>query len=236
MTNPVFYSSTNQEPIAIKSMSVVLRRFRIWMVVLSSVSVDLRGVYYGMAVTNPPFEYKQEQQQQREQGEPYRLLWQDWSLIVINVLIYIVYVYSLRGQTRIKNKYLRAGLMSLLALLLIALSIDLILVLLRQLPNRGAKTFECHVGDPVCYLRWSSIFVDMIKACFVMVEVALTWRMGPLEPTRPSSIDELAQHDDLQPGINLDDFHRKENNKGMEMSKVAGGKFGSERKALYSRP
>ncbi|KAF9361461.1 hypothetical protein BGX34_007122 [Mortierella sp. NVP85] len=217
-------------------MSVVLRRFRIWMVVLSSASVDLMGVYYGMAVTNPPFDHKQEQQQQREQGEPYRLLWQDWSLIVINVLVYIAYVYSLRGQTRIKNKHLRACLMSLLAFLLIVLSIDLILVLQRQIPNGGAKTFECHTGDPVCYLRWSSILVDMIKACFVMVEVALTWRMGSLNPTGSSSIDEPAQYDDLQPGLHLDDFKRKENNKGMEMSKVVGGKFGFERKALYSRP
>jgi hypothetical protein len=206
------------------------------MVVLSSVSVDLMGVYYGMAVTTPPPPFDHKQEQEREQGEPYRLLWQDWSLIAINVLIYIAYVYSLRGPTRIKNKYLRAGLMSLLALLLIGLSIDLILVLLRQIPNREAKTFECHVGDPVCYMRWSSIFVDMIKACFVMVEVALTWRIGPLKPTRSSSTDELAQHDDLQPGLHLDDFHRKENNKGMEMSKVVGGKFESERNALYSRP
>ncbi|KAG0214006.1 hypothetical protein B0O80DRAFT_500484 [Mortierella sp. GBAus27b] len=173
-------------------MTIMLRRFRIGMVVLSSVSVDLMGVYYGIAATHPPYDH---QLRQQGQGEPYRLLWQDWFLIVVNVLIYIAYILSLRDRRFIKNEYIRAGVMSLLAILLIALSGDLVVQLRPLIPGRRTKMFECHVEDPVCYLRWSSLFVDMIKACFVMIEVQLTLRMGPLEPKNKSSTAEQASQD-----------------------------------------
>lgn len=176
-------SGTLDHPSGIEGQSIhgttdVLRWFRIWMVVLSSASVDLMGVYYGMAATNPPFfDSSQEQQGQEQEQPPYRLLWQDWCLIILNILIYVAYAYSLRGRTRIKNKHLRASLMSLLAILLIVLSVDLVVLLcLHTNPNGRVKMFECHAEDPVCYLRWSSILVNMIKACFVIVEVYLTWR------------------------------------------------------------
>ncbi|KAF9273114.1 hypothetical protein BGZ68_001779 [Mortierella alpina] len=140
---------------------MVLRRLRIWLIFLSTVILFTVATEYILAV-----DYR------RYSGV--HLHWQDWTIIITTVIFFVAYVYSLKGKPFV-NKFLRAFLLFVCAVLVLYLNLGVIAREARYLSGR----FGC--DSVLCVFYWLNAFLSTFFGFFALFEIALTLKTGPLQ-------------------------------------------------------
>ena len=125
----------------------------------------------------------------------------DYGILISSILLFISYLYSIWGKNPItNNKYVRALLMLILAVVLIGCSsylVHLQIVLaetysqyLQGNQSNTLNPFTCDSyeegweGIGNCFLDQSYNFGTIITGIFVIIEVLVTFFRGPLHPLK----------------------------------------------------
>ncbi|KAG0320787.1 hypothetical protein BGZ99_004293 [Dissophora globulifera] len=151
--------------------ALLLRRLRIWVAFLSVVTVIIMAAFYGYLA-----------HLYSEANQEFRLGWQDWVSIVGSVIFFFSYIYALRGKPRV-HRYARAFLLFVVCVLVLYVNLKSIAQEVKfaslQYPY---KAFYCSSDEPTCFLFWTYDFLTVITGFFILFELALTLKVGPLEP------------------------------------------------------
>ncbi|KAF9124669.1 hypothetical protein BGW39_007978 [Mortierella sp. 14UC] len=148
--------------------TIALRRMRIWLLVLVTLSAILVIAKYSYAAANL--------------GALLRLIWKDWAVIISIVILFFSYIYAFKGQPRL-HKYLRAFLILIPTIMLLYVNFDYLARYLDATSTRPQQRFVCPFGNASCLLHWSLVFVSVIMGVFVLIEVGMTLAWGPLQKT-----------------------------------------------------
>ncbi|KAG0278038.1 hypothetical protein BGZ95_004838 [Linnemannia exigua] len=156
---------------------IQLRQMRKWMVFITTLNLIGMLAWYG---------YVGYLIENSSGGR--RLLWGDWSIIISAIGFFFAYVFSLRGTTAVAiHKYLRAFLFLVptgVVLYITCNTINRVLEVYSSAPStyyRRTPPFQCMLGDYRCFLVYTNLFMSLITALFVAIEVGMTVAWGPLE-------------------------------------------------------
>ncbi|KAH7058096.1 hypothetical protein BKA57DRAFT_499975 [Linnemannia elongata] len=116
------------------------------------------------------------------------LQWGDWVVIISAIGSFIFYILSLR-RSGFQNvhKYVKTFLLlvpTIVVLYLTCNAIHLELQVYYDTRNGydDGVPFTCgEVGDYTCYLQYTNLFMELITALFVVIEIGATLAWGPLE-------------------------------------------------------
>ncbi|KAK5827794.1 hypothetical protein F5H01DRAFT_399391 [Linnemannia elongata] len=116
------------------------------------------------------------------------LQWGDWVVLISAIGFFLFYILSLR-RSGFQNvhKYLRTFLLlvpSIVVLYLTCNAIHLELQVYYDTRNGydDGVPFTCgEIGDYTCYLQYTNLFMGLITALFVVMEIGATLAWGPLE-------------------------------------------------------
>ncbi|CAO3574650.1 unnamed protein product [Mortierella alpina] len=100
-------------------------------------------------------------------------------LMLCDVILFSAYTYSLKGKPLV-NKFVRA-------FLLLACTVFILYFCLETIVQEagGSTPFACN-EYALCYLSWIDTFLKTILCFCALFEIALTLKIGPLQPTRPT--------------------------------------------------
>ncbi|KAK3839539.1 MAG: hypothetical protein JOS17DRAFT_729391 [Linnemannia elongata] len=159
-----------------------LRQLRKWMVFIATLN------FLGMIADYGYIGYRIEQNKQY--GFSRGLLWQDWGMIISAIGFFIFYILSLRGSGfQNVHKYLRTFLLlvpTILVLYITCNAIHLTLLAYSEFAMRRGyrdpeSPFSCgDIENYPCYLWNTNLFMALITALFVVIEIVATLAWGPL--------------------------------------------------------
>ncbi|KAG0300198.1 hypothetical protein BGZ97_003342 [Linnemannia gamsii] len=115
------------------------------------------------------------------QPRPYGFYWQEWANIVTAGILFITFIVALVSPYNLP-KYLRAFLVALPMGLSLYVNIDYVVFVMGFISVRSP--LRCLSTNVACYLTWSSRFMAIITGAFVLFEIVLTLRWGPLRPKK----------------------------------------------------
>ncbi|KAF9546136.1 hypothetical protein EC957_010122 [Mortierella hygrophila] len=155
-----------------------LRQLRKWMVFITTLNFLSMIAYYGYT----GYEIEQSKKYGYNDGN---LRWGDWTIIISAIGFFIFYILSLRGSGfQNVHKYLRTFLLlvpTIMVLYITCKSINLELWAHSHLHYQGPP-FTCgDIGNYPCYLLYTNMFMALISALFVVIEIGATLAWGPLE-------------------------------------------------------
>ncbi|KAF9148552.1 hypothetical protein BG015_009708 [Linnemannia schmuckeri] len=173
--------------------TVALRRYRIWMLFLTFINGLVMIAFYGYSFyawsTRQPFSWELRPTTntyeiigiapRQPQPRPYGFYWQEWANIVTAGVHFITYIVALVSPYNLP-KYLRASLVAIPVGLSLYVNIDYIVFVMGFTSIRSP--LSCMATNITCHLTWSSRFMAIITGAFVLVEIVLTLRWGPLRP------------------------------------------------------
>lgn len=127
----------------------------------------------------------------KQYGYDGALAWQDWAIIICTIGFFIFYILSLRGSGfQQVHKYLRTFLLlvpTILVLYITCNAIHLTLLYYSEYASSGydyLPPFTCgnywDLEDTSCYLNNTNLFMALITALFVVIEIVATLAWGPL--------------------------------------------------------
>ncbi|KAI1312991.1 hypothetical protein EDD11_002812 [Mortierella claussenii] len=156
------------------SSTIGLRRLRIWLIILSFLTVAMMIACYIRYAASWDYHVI--------------LPWQDIILIILTVLLFFSYIYSVKGKSRL-HKGIRAFLMLFLCTFLLGLqsksiSLEVDYSNTPYAKEYGYKAFQCFPYYDYCYMCWSFTFLSMLVSIFGIVDVAWTLKAGPLDPAQ----------------------------------------------------
>ncbi|KAK3848514.1 MAG: hypothetical protein J3R72DRAFT_429169 [Linnemannia gamsii] len=161
---------------------IQLRQIRKWMVFITTLNLIGMLAWFGY------FGYMIEDRKSRgyySRSNTWRLLWSHWAIIISAIGFFFAYIFALRGTTTIAiHKYLRAFLFLVpvgVVLYITCSTINTVLEFTSKSYGRGASPFLCYPEDYACYLFNTNLFMSLITALFVVIEVGMTLAWGPLE-------------------------------------------------------
>ncbi|KAG0289589.1 hypothetical protein BGZ96_006876 [Linnemannia gamsii] len=153
--------------------TIALRRMRIWLVVLTTITVILLTAQYIYASIR--------------RKSYFHMIWKDWIAILTVVTLFFSYTYAFKSTRPSKlHKGLRAFLMLIPTVLNMYVNFDFLARYIRLTstdnnPNaRPEERFQCE-GNASCLLSWSFVFVSIIMTFFVLCEIVMTLVWGPLQ-------------------------------------------------------
>ncbi|KAF8924436.1 hypothetical protein BGZ47_004018, partial [Haplosporangium gracile] len=114
------------------------------------------------------------------------LVFGDWAFIITAIGFLIFYIFSLRGSGfQQVHKYLRTFLLLVSTILVLYITCTLIqFQLLIHSEDDFEIPFTCgSIKNSWCYLNNTNLFMALITALFIVIEVGLTLAWGPLEKT-----------------------------------------------------
>ncbi|KAH7058093.1 hypothetical protein BKA57DRAFT_448556 [Linnemannia elongata] len=182
--------------------TIALRRYRIWMIFLTFINGLVMAGFYGYSLyawfTHLPstWELRATADTYNLIGiaaprqilpRPYALYWQEWSNIVTAGVIFIISIIALISHYNLP-KYFRALLVAIPVGLSLYVNIDYIAFVMGLKSVRSP--LNCLSTNVLCYLSWSSRFLAIITDAFVLVEIGLTLRWGPLRPKKDVVVDD----------------------------------------------
>ncbi|KAG0278037.1 hypothetical protein BGZ95_004837 [Linnemannia exigua] len=148
--------------------TIALRRIRIWLLLLTTLCVILVIAQYAYAAVRL--------------GTLLKLVWQDWGAIISIVILFFSYIYTLKGQPHPRlHKYLCAFLIFIPTIMILYINFDYLARYLKSTSLQPERRFVCPASNANCLLHWSMLFVSIIMAAFVLIEVGMTLAWGPLE-------------------------------------------------------
>ncbi|KAF9350361.1 hypothetical protein BGX26_011456 [Mortierella sp. AD094] len=109
--------------------------------------------------------------------------WRGWVPIIISVILFFSYIYSLKGKPFL-HKSLRAFLMFFLAAFMLIVRFYVLSISIKIMGSFAASNY-CSPSDIPCYLCEIYIFLNGIVAVFVIMELIWTLKVGPLNPENP---------------------------------------------------
>ncbi|KAK5827793.1 hypothetical protein F5H01DRAFT_399389 [Linnemannia elongata] len=159
-----------------------LRQLRKWMVFIATLNLLGMLAWYGYLA------YYNEQAKKYGDNEA-TLLWGDWVVIISAIGFFIFYILSLRGSGfQNVHKYVRTFLLlvpTIVVLYLTCNAIHLELQAYSEYASSGydyGAPFTCgDISNYSCYLQYTNMFMGLISALFVVIEVGVTLAWGPLE-------------------------------------------------------
>ncbi|KAG0300200.1 hypothetical protein BGZ97_003344 [Linnemannia gamsii] len=168
---------------------IQLRHMRIWMVVITTFNLVGMLAYYGYLA------YDIERRKRNGYYDYYssespNLLWGDWATIITAIGYFIFYIFALRGTGFQQiHKYLRAFLVLAPNIVMLYLTCNVIHITLLNYDmsygNGGyydvPGPFDCRPSDNyLCFLSYTNLFMSLITALFVVIEIGMTLAWGPL--------------------------------------------------------
>ncbi|KAK5827763.1 hypothetical protein F5H01DRAFT_317097 [Linnemannia elongata] len=153
---------------------------RVWVALLALINLIIVSVYYGYVMPK-----NNKGLSELDSDAIIEFYWRDYMLILVSVLLLFAYVYSIWGKSlSTVHQYIRASLLSLLALFLLSLQLRAIDAKIRHAKFIDRTTdagfldpFACTGADR--HIFQSYMFFPEITGFFALVEVLVTLVRGP---------------------------------------------------------
>ncbi|KAG0289590.1 hypothetical protein BGZ96_006877 [Linnemannia gamsii] len=164
-----------------------LRQMRKWMVFIATLNLLGMLIYYGY------LGYYIENQKRYSYYNSSPLLWGDWVTIITAIGYFIFYIFALRGVGfQNIHKYLRAFLLLIPTIAMLYLTCKIINITLLNYNGDHSYgsgydsdfpgPFDClSIENYGCYMSYTNLFMSLITALFVVIEIGMTLAWGPLE-------------------------------------------------------
>ncbi|KAG0042748.1 hypothetical protein BGZ90_009315, partial [Linnemannia elongata] len=152
-----------------------LRQLRKWMVFITTLN------FFGMIAWFGYTAYRIDQLK-KYSSRVLTLVWQDWAVIISTIGFFIFYIVSLRGLGfQNVHKYLRTFLLLVPTIVVLYVTCNYIHL---RLDYGYSEPFACgSIEHYPCYLQFTNLFMELITALFVVIEIGVTLAWGPLEKT-----------------------------------------------------